>query len=162
MSSAVRAFVAFGANLGDPVATFDDACNALAALSGTALTRRSSLYRSAPIGVGEDQPDYVNGVIELNTTLPAGDLLNHLLSIELDAGRTRDGIRAPRTLDLDLLLYGALVIHTANLDVPHPRMHERAFVLAPLVEIAPEAEIPGRGAAAALLPGVINQRITRL
>lgn len=156
-----RAFIAFGANLGDPVASFEHACAALAALPGTNVERRSSLYRSAPVGV-EGQPDYVNGVIELRTHIAAPALLAHLLDIEHEAGRRRDGHCAPRTLDLDLLLYDDQVIRAPGLEVPHPRMHQRAFVLLPLAEIAPDARIPGHGPVAALLPGVADQEIARI
>lgn len=156
-----RAFIAFGANLGDPAASFEHACAALAALPGTTVERRSSLYRSAPVGV-EGQPDYVNGVIELRTHITAPTLLTQLLDIEHEAGRTRDGHCAPRTLDLDLLLYDDHVIHTPGLEVPHPRMHLRAFVLLPLAEIAPDANIPGHGPVTALLPGVADQDIARI
>jgi 2-amino-4-hydroxy-6-hydroxymethyldihydropteridine diphosphokinase len=160
-SAPARVFIAFGANLGDPVASFAHACNALAALPATAVVRRSSLYRSAPVGV-EGQPDYVNGVIELRTHIAAPTLLAHLLDIEHEAGRRRDGHCAPRTLDLDLLLYDEQVIRAPGLEVPHPRMHLRAFVLRPLAEIAPDVRIPGHGAVSALLPGVADQDITRL
>lgn len=156
-----RAFIAFGANLGDPAASFEHACAALAALPDTNVERRSSLYRSAPVGV-EGQPDYVNGVIELHTHIAAPTLLAHLLDIEHEAGRRRDGHCAPRTLDLDLLLYDDQVIHAPGLEVPHPRMHQRAFVLLPLAEIAPDAQIPGHGPVAALLPGVADQEIARI
>lgn len=162
MSADIRAFVAFGANLGDPLTTFDEACQALAALPYTTVLRRSSLYRSAPMGVSSAQPDYFNGVVELSTRLPATELLSRLLDIEHRAGRIRQGQCAPRTLDLDLLLYADQTIHTPELDVPHPRMHERAFVLAPLNEIAPETEIPGHGHIARLLPKVADQRISRI
>lgn len=156
-----RAFIAFGANLGDPRSSYEHACAALAALPDTTLERRSSLYRSAPIGV-EGQPDYVNGVIELRTRIAPAALLARLLEIEREAGRVRDGHCAPRTLDLDLLLYDQRVIREPDLEVPHPRMHQRAFVLLPLAEIAPDAAIPGHGPVALLLPGVANQDITRL
>ncbi|MDX5446641.1 MAG: 2-amino-4-hydroxy-6-hydroxymethyldihydropteridine diphosphokinase [Zoogloeaceae bacterium] len=156
-----RAFIAFGANLGDPAASFEHACAALAALPATTVERRSSLYRSAPVGV-EGQPDYVNGVIELRTRVAAQTLLAHLLDIEHEAGRRRDGHCAPRTLDLDLLLYDDQVIHVPGLEVPHPRMHQRAFVLLPLAEIAPDAQIPGHGPVTALLPGVADQEIARI
>lgn len=156
-----RAFIAFGANLGDPVASFDHACAALAALPDTTVERRSSLYRSAPVGV-DNQPDYINGVIELRTAIAPDTLLAHLLDIEREAGRTRDGHCAPRTLDLDLLLYDQRVIHRPGLEVPHPRMHQRAFVLLPLAEIAPDAAIPGHGPVALLLPGVADQDIARI
>lgn len=153
-----RAFIAFGANIGDPAASFEHACAALAALPDTTVVRRSSLYRSAPVGV-EDQPDFINGVIEVRTGIAPDALLAHLLDIEREAGRRRDSHCAPRTLDLDLLLYDERVIHVPGLEVPHPRMHQRAFVLVPLVEIAPDAAIPGHGPVALLLPGVADQEI---
>ena len=156
----VRAFVAFGANLGDPRAAFALACAQLAALPGTAVVARSSVYRSAPVGV-EDQPDYINAVIALDTTLAPRALLEALLAIEAAGGRTRDYHRAPRTMDLDLLLYDDIVVDEPGLQLPHPRMHERAFVLQPLAEIAPAATIPGHGSVQGLLAGVADQAIGR-
>jgi 2-amino-4-hydroxy-6-hydroxymethyldihydropteridine diphosphokinase len=157
----VRAYVAFGANLGAPQAAFDFACARLGALAGTRVVARSSLYRSAPVGVA-GQPDYINAVIALDTTLAPRALLEALLAIELEGGRTRDFHQAPRTLDLDLLLHADAVIDEPGLQLPHPRMHQRAFVLRPLAEIAPALRIPGRGAVAALLAGVADQAIARL
>jgi 2-amino-4-hydroxy-6-hydroxymethyldihydropteridine diphosphokinase len=157
----VRAFVAFGANLGDPVSAYHHALDAIGRLPGTSVVRRSSLYRTDPIGV-RGQPDYINAVVELATDMPAEDLLEALLEIEITAGRTRQSHRAPRTLDLDLLLYADAVIDTPRLQVPHPRMHRRAFVLVPLAEIAPDTEIPGHGRVSALLPRVSDQLVTRL
>lgn len=157
----VRAYVAFGANLGEPRAAFDFACERLGALTGTRVAARSSLYRSTPVGVA-GQPDYINAVIALDTTLAPRALLEALLAIELEGGRTRDYHQAPRTLDLDLLLHADAVIDEPGLQLPHPRMHQRAFVLRPLAEIAPALRIPGRGAVAALLDGVVDQAITRL
>lgn len=157
----VPAYIAFGANLGEPAAALEFACQRIATLPGTRVLARSSLYRSAPVGV-TGQPDYTNAVIAAETTLPAPELLTALLAIEQAAGRTRDYHQAPRTLDLDLLLYGETEIHQPGLEVPHPRMHQRAFVLLPLAEIAPQASIPGHGPVAALLPGVAGQRIARL
>jgi len=158
----VRAYVAFGANLGDPAATFDFACARLAALPDTRVAARSSLYRSAPLDAPPGQPDYLNAVIALDTALSARALLEALLAIEKAAGRTRDYHHAPRTLDLDLLLYRRNIIREPGLEVPHPRLHERAFVLLPLAEIAPDLSIPGRGPIAALLPDVAEQIISRL
>ncbi len=155
-----RAFVAFGANLGDPRAAFALACARLAALPDTGIVARSSLYRSAPVGV-EDQPDYLNAVIALDTALGPRALLEALLGIELEGGRTRDYHRAPRTMDLDLLLYDDIVVDEPGLQLPHPRMHERAFVLQPLAEIAPAATIPGHGSVRGLLAGVADQAIER-
>ena len=158
----VRAYVALGANLGDAQATLGAAFAALAALPATRLAARSALYRTAPLGVS-GQPDYYNAVAALDTTLSARALLDALLAIETGHGRTRAYHQAPRTLDLDLLLYGDALIEADGLSVPHPRMHERAFVLVPLAEIAPPAlAIPGRGALADWLPGVREQAIEKL
>lgn len=157
----VRAYIAFGANLGDPVAAFAEALQRLDALPDTRVVARSSLYRSTPVGVA-GQPDYLNAVIALDTALAPRPLLEALLTIEHDAGRRRDFPMAPRTLDLDLLLHGDAVIDVAGLQVPHPRMHERAFALLPLAEIDPAASIPGRGAVAALLPALAGQAIERV
>lgn len=155
------AYVALGANLADPVAQIRRALGALEAIPDSRLTRRSSLYRTAPIGI-HDQPDFINAVAEVRTALPAGELLEALFDIEAQFGRRRDYHHAPRTLDLDLLLYNDAVIDTPRLTLPHPRVHLRAFVLAPLVEIAPDCTIPRRGRAAAWLPAVRLQRIERL
>ena len=156
-----RAFVALGSNLGDPLATVRSAFEALSALPQSSLAAASSLYRSAPVGL-KNQPDFINAVAALDTLLGADALLDELFAIEARFGRRRDFHHAPRTLDLDLLLYGAEVRGTPRLTLPHPRMHERAFVLLPLVEIAPEAVIPGRGPAAALLDGVREQKLAKL
>ncbi len=156
----MRAFVAFGANLGDPSAAFRLALQQLAGLAGTRVIAHSSLYRSAPVGV-EHQPDYINAVIELETTLAARALLAALLNIEHHNGRTRDFHMAPRSMDLDLLLYGETTIDEVGLQVPHPRMHLRAFALVPLAEIAPETVIPAYGKVIDLLPGVAQQAIAR-
>ena len=161
LCDAQRAFVALGANLGDPVAALRAAFAALDSLPETRVVARSGLYRTAPLGVGE-QPEYVNAVAAIETVLRPHALLDALLGIESGLGRTRDYPRAPRTLDLDLLLYGDETIRESGLELPHPRMHLRAFVLAPLAEIAPAATIPGRGRAAELLAGVRDQAIRRL
>ena len=155
------AYVALGANLDDPSAQIRGAVEALKRLPETHLRRMSSLYRTAPVGV-RGQPDFINAVAALDTTLAPHALLASLLTIEADFGRRRDYALAPRTLDLDLLLYDDLTIHTPQLVVPHPRMHLRAFVLAPLLEIAPDCRIPGRGTAAAWHPAVAGQAIERL
>ncbi|MCK6410552.1 2-amino-4-hydroxy-6-hydroxymethyldihydropteridine diphosphokinase [Thauera sp.] len=156
-----RAYIAFGANLGDPAAAFTRAQARLDELPGTRVIAHSALYRSAPVGV-IGQPDYINAVIAVDTTLAPRPLLDALLAIEHDCGRTRDFPLAPRTMDLDLLLHGDAVIDEPGLQVPHPRMHERAFVLRPLAEIDPAASIPGRGRVAALLPAVAAQVIERI
>jgi len=156
-----QAFVALGANLVDPLAQVRAALDALSTLPETRLLRASSLYRTTPIGI-HGQPDFINAVAELETTLLPHALLDALFAIEAQFGRRRDYHHAPRTLDLDLLLYDAETIASPRLLLPHPRMHLRAFVLAPLVEIAPECRIPGRGRAAAWLPAVSMQRIEKL
>ncbi len=156
----VEAFVGLGANLGDARATLQAALGALEALPTSRVVAQSSIYRSAPID--SSGPDYLNAVARLLTQLAPHDLLAQLQSIERRHGRERPYRNAPRTLDLDLLLYGAHTLATPTLTLPHPRMHERAFVLAPLAEIAPGALIPGRGAVVALLQDVAGQRIDRL
>ncbi|GHU17358.1 2-amino-4-hydroxy-6-hydroxymethyldihydropteridine pyrophosphokinase [Betaproteobacteria bacterium] len=154
-------FVALGANLADPLVQVRAAIEALSGLSNSCLLRASSLYRTAPVGI-HGQPDFINAVAALETELAPRALLSALFDIEARFGRRRDFHCAPRTLDLDLLLYEAEIIDTPDLQVPHPRMHLRAFVLAPLLEIAPDCLIPGRGSAAAWLPAVSMQRIEKL
>jgi 2-amino-4-hydroxy-6-hydroxymethyldihydropteridine diphosphokinase len=131
----VTAYVGLGANLGDAAQAVRTALQQLGAMPGLRLVRASSLYRTAPIE--SSGPDYINAVAEVATTLTAPDLLAALQSIENAAGRERPYRNAPRTLDLDLLLYGEAHIESPTLTVPHPRMGERAFVLVPLAEIAP-------------------------
>lgn len=138
-----RAHVAFGGNLGAVEDNLRRALEAVARLPGTRLVRVSSLYRTAPVGI-EEQPEFVNGALELETSLPPGALLEALLEIEAGLGRTREVRWGPRTVDLDLLLYGDRVERSPTVEVPHPRMHERAFVLVPLAEIAPAAVHPVR------------------
>ena len=135
-----RVFVGLGANLGDAVATVRAAFEALDALPGTRCVARSSLYRSAPIDA--QGADYINAVAQLQTRLSPVALLKELQAIEERFGRERPYRNAPRTLDLDLLIYGQRRIATPLLTVPHPRMHERAFVLVPLAEIAPDLALP--------------------
>lgn len=148
------AYVALGANLGDAVRTLREAIAAIAAVPGTALTAASSLYCTAP--VDSSGPDYVNAVVQVTTALSAPGLLEQLQRIEQLAGRERPYRNAPRTLDLDLLLFGDAQVHSPQLTVPHPRMSERAFVLCPLAEIAP-ALVPE-----AWLEAVSGQAIRRL
>jgi len=133
--------------MGDASGQIRSAFLALDRLPGTTVLQRSSLYRTAPLGYRE-QPDFVNAVVRLATGLDAGTLLHELLAIEQSRGRVRTIPNGPRILDLDLLLYGTAIIAEPELVVPHPRMHERAFVLVPLLEIAPEVVIPERGPAA--------------
>ncbi|MEO8443289.1 MAG: 2-amino-4-hydroxy-6-hydroxymethyldihydropteridine diphosphokinase [Betaproteobacteria bacterium] len=159
--TAVTAYVALGANLADPVAQVKAGIAALATLPRTQLKAHSSLYRTTPVGYA-DQPDFINAVAAVATALSARDLLDALLAIEIDHGRVRQFANAPRTLDLDVLLYDDLRMHEAGLTIPHPRMHERAFVLAPLNEIAPDCVIPGRGKVSELLRAVDNAGVTRL
>jgi len=155
------AWIGIGANLGDARANVLDAIERLARLPGARLVQASSLYRTAPIDSSGD--DYVNAVAALDTTLDAHALLQALFAIEQAHGRERPYRNAPRTLDLDLLLYGdEIIIDTPTLIVPHPRMHERAFVLAPLAEVAPGLVIPGRGAVASLLSTVGDQGVGKL
>lgn len=154
VAETVRAYVGLGSNLGSPARRVSDALDSLAGLPETRLCDVSRLYRSAPWGV-TDQPDFINAVAALDTELSPGRLLAGLQSIEEAAGRVRTGARwGPRVLDLDLLLYGDATSDGERLTLPHPRMHERAFVLVPLLEIAPGIRIPGRGDAAACLAGL--------
>lgn len=153
----IGAYIALGANLGDPVQALADACTAIAALPHTRITQRSSLYRSAPVEA--TGPDYVNAVIHISTQLPLYKLLEQLQNLEQLAGRDRSNgalHNAPRTLDLDILLYGDTTLNSPTLTVPHPRMRQRAFVLLPLAEIAPA------WAALARTPAIAGQRIERL
>ena len=153
------AYIGIGANLGDAAANVDDAIARLKKLPGSFL-RCSGKYRTAPVDSSGD--DYVNAVACIDTPLSAPDLLSSLHEIELAHGRERPYRNAPRTLDLDILLYGDDVIDLPSLRVPHPRMQERAFVIVPLLEVAPEVSIPGRGAARSFLAAVRNQAITRM
>ena len=155
-----HAFVGLGANLGDARATVQAALDALARLPGTCLTARSSLYVSAPIDTAG--ADFVNAVAALDTTLGAHALLTELQGIERSHGRERPYRNAPRTLDLDLLLFGDACIASCALTVPHPRMAQRAFVLLPLAEIAPHLRLPDGCTIASLLPAVVDQRLTRV
>ena len=152
--SAVRVYVALGANLGDAVATLRDAIRCLAELPGTSVHMASSLYRSAPWEASG--PDFINAVAALDTQLTAPDLLVCLHTLEARAGRERPYLNAPRTLDLDLLLYGSAGIDSPRLTVPHPRMWQRAFVLVPLAEVAPEWVTPEA------LQAVAGQQIERM
>ncbi len=133
----VTAYIALGANLGEPQATILKAMNDLALIQGVSLIKRSFLYQTAP--VDSSGPDYVNAVVEVQTVLTAPALLAQLQALEQGAGRQRSFQNAPRTLDLDLLTYGDARIQSKALTIPHPRMAERAFVLVPLAEIAPQA-----------------------
>jgi 2-amino-4-hydroxy-6-hydroxymethyldihydropteridine diphosphokinase len=155
------AYVALGANLGDPTATVLAAFGALANLPDSRVVHGSSLYRTAPVGIAA-QPDFINAVAELETTLAPEALLDALFEIEERFGRVRAEKNGPRTLDLDLLLYNDQLLALPRLTLPHPRLHLRAFALLPLAELAPNLVIPGRGSVAAWLPAVANQGIVRL
>lgn len=157
---AQQAFIGLGANLGDARATLKAAVAALRELPKTRCVAVSSVFRSAPVEASG--PDFFNAVVELSTSLTPQDLLAALQTIELSHGRQRPFRHAPRTLDLDLLMYGSLRLNTPHLQLPHPRMHQRAFVLAPLAELAPDLQIPGLGSLEACLPNVSGQRVARL
>lgn len=155
------AYVALGANIGEPAATVVSALAALAGLPESRVLRTSPLYRTAPVGL-RNQPDFINAAAALETALGAEALLDALLDLEVRFGRRRRDRNGPRTLDLDLLLYDDSEIDLPRLTLPHPRLHLRAFVLRPLAEIAPDLTIPGRGSVAAWLPAVATQGIVRL
>lgn len=137
-----RAYIALGSNLQFPVHQILKAFDELDAIPRTQVIKKSSLYSTTPVGY-EDQPDFINAVVELETKLDPEKLLTYLLAIENLHGRRRPFPNAPRQLDLDLLLYDNLQMQTADLVIPHPRMHTRGFVLLPLAEIAPDLKIPG-------------------
>jgi 2-amino-4-hydroxy-6-hydroxymethyldihydropteridine diphosphokinase len=156
-----NAVIGLGANLGDPVAQLRAAIAAIGGLPETRVTAVSSFYRTAPVG-HLAQPDFVNAAAAIDTGLGPRALLEALQSIEVSAGRVRTFKDAPRTIDLDLLLYGDRVVEEPGLSIPHPRLHERAFALAPLVEIEPAAVVPGRGRAADLLARCAGQTVAKL
>lgn len=160
MKSTVTAYLGLGTNMGDRAATLAAAKAALAATPGLTLTRASSLYETAPQGL-TDQPWFLNAVLEVETSLEPAALLFACLAVEARFGRERTVRWGPRTLDVDVLLFGDRTIDTAELQVPHPRLHERAFVLVPLHEIAPDAEVPGRGRVRDLLAGVADQPVRK-
>lgn len=155
-----RVFVGLGANLGDVPATLHAALAALRELTGTVMVASSSFYASKPVDA--TGPDFVNAVAEINTALAPQALLLALHQIEARFGRERPYVNAPRTLDLDLLLYGQRVVTTPSLTVPHPRLHQRAFVLVPLLELAPDAVHPVVGPLIAALGAVANQVLHKL
>jgi 2-amino-4-hydroxy-6-hydroxymethyldihydropteridine diphosphokinase len=157
----VRAAIALGANLASPEAQVLRAFDELAKLPGTRLLARSSLYRTAPVGFA-GQPAFINAAALLDTMLAPRELLEGLLAIERAHGRVRDVPNGPRTLDLDVIAYGDRVIDEPGLAIPHPRAHERAFVLAPLAEIAPDLRIPGHGLARECLAKSDRSGIARL
>lgn len=159
-SACVTAYIGIGANLGDARDNVQQAIAALATVPQTQLTAQSSLFRTAPIAADGD--DYINAVAQLRTSLSAETLLQELLQLEQNFGRERAYLNAPRTLDLDLLLYANQIITTPTLTVPHPRMTTRAFVLIPLLQIDPFLTIPGHGPAHQFAPAVATQEIEKL
>ncbi len=161
MAGRVVAYVGLGANLGEPRQQLTEALTAMSGLPETRLAGHSSFYRTAPLGY-EDQPEFLNAVAALDTRLAPGVLLEGLQGIERRHLRERSFPNAPRTLDLDLLLFGGEQIARPGLTVPHPRMHERAFVLQPLLELDPEISIPGKGKAKAFLSACSSQKIERI
>jgi len=156
----IDAFIGLGANLGDRAREIESAGAEIAALATTVLVARSALYASAPL----DAPggEYLNAVAHVRTALAPLELLRALQAIESRHGRVRPFAGAPRTLDLDLLLYGDIVLASDELTLPHPRLHERAFVLVPLAEIAPGLVVPGRGRVVDLCAAVSSQRVAKL
>lgn len=158
----IRVYIGIGSNLNDPVARVQEAIEELEMLPDSILVSKSSLYRGKPMGP-PDQPDYVNAVVGIDTLLSAGDLLQAMTRIEDLQGRERQGEKwGPRTLDLDLLLYGKNIIATPDLTVPHPGMHERDFVIVPLAEIAGNLNIPGRGQLSVLIKQCENHSLKKL
>ncbi len=155
------AYIGIGSNQGDARAHVLHAFEELARLPETRLEGHSALFRSEPVGAA-GQPDYVNAAAGVDTELSAAQLLAELQDIELRHGRERPYPNAPRTLDLDLLLYGDTSFASAMLTLPHPRMHQRAFVLMPLLELDPRLELPGRGTARELLARCTGQRVVRM
>jgi 2-amino-4-hydroxy-6-hydroxymethyldihydropteridine diphosphokinase len=154
----MRTFVGLGANLGDRERTLRRAVDELRTLPGTEVRAVSSFRDTAPVGY-LDQPRFLNGAAELETALPARGLLDELLRIERQLGRdrTREPPQGPRPIDLDLLLYGDEEIDEPGLEVPHPRLHERGFVLEPLFELDPGLFVPGRGPVQGLLAGLDSE-----
>lgn len=154
-------FIGLGSNQDDPVRQLQHAFTALEALPGTRLVAKSSLYRSAPLGY-TDQSDFVNAVAKISTTLTPRELLQALLQVEHRHGRERTFRNAPRTLDMDVLLYDKVQLHEQGLTIPHPQMHKRAFVLRPLLEIAPDASIPAIGSALIAMENCLDQSLEQL
>jgi len=156
-----RAYIGLGANQGDLEATLRVAIDSLKPIEQSQFIAASPWYRSAPVDA--TGPDFLNAVVALDTELEPYGLLLHLLEIEVMLGRKRHGPdarkNAPRNVDLDLLMVGSLIIRSTPLTLPHPRMHERAFVLRPLLDLAPDVAVPGHGRAAELLRRITDQRI---
>ena len=158
----IRAWIGVGANLGEPKNQVLEAIDCVDRNDRMTVEARSSLYRTAPIEA-PDQPDFINAVVRVRTTLDPLSVLHFLLQIEEQIGRVRDGLRnSPRRLDLDLLLYANEVLNSLELTIPHPRMQQRLFVLQPLIELEGNFEIPGLGSLAARISACQGQRVTKL
>ena len=157
----VSAFIAIGSNLQQPQLQVEQAIRAIAELPQTSLAKHSSLYRTAPVGYN-NQPDFINAVAEIETSLKPLELLHALLALENSQGRERPFPNAPRVLDVDLLLYNGSIMDTPELTLPHPRMHTRGFVMLPLAEIAPDLVIPQHGMAAVLAALCADQGVEKL
>jgi 2-amino-4-hydroxy-6-hydroxymethyldihydropteridine diphosphokinase len=155
------AYVGIGSNLNEPARQVEDALGELERIPSSRVVGRSSLYKSAPLGYA-DQADFINAVGAMETALEPETLLDELLIIEARHGRRRSFANAPRSLDLDLLLFGQLELRTPRLTIPHPRMHERAFVLRPLLELSAEILIPGKGSARSLLKNCGSQTVEKI
>ena len=159
-----RAYIGLGANEGDVITTLDAAVDALRELQDCSFVGVSPYYRSDPVQA--EGGDFTNAVVALDTGIEPYELLLALLDVELRLGRKRRGndakVKAPRRVDLDLLLHGSVLMRSTPLTLPHPRMHERAFVLRPLLDLAPELELPGFGPADRLLEAVADQRVERI
>jgi len=160
MKTKVTAYIGIGSNLGDAKGNVQRAIQQLDKLPLTKLFAQSNLFRTTPIDADGD--DYVNAVASINTTLPAQELLEALQALELQFGRERPYVHAPRTLDLDILLYDQQIIDTETLTVPHPGLSQRAFVLIPLLQLDPFITIPGKGPAHTFVPDVANQVIQKI
>lgn len=155
------AYIALGSNLNEPLIQIQKAYLELAELPKTYLLKHSSLYKSAPVG-RLDQPNFINAAAKINTALSPFELLDELFKIEQRHGRVRESLNAPRTLDLDILIYDELQLDTETLTLPHPRMTQRAFVLYPLMEIAPDCFIPGHGKINRFIAACCDQMIEQL
>lgn len=161
-----QAFIALGSNLENPISQVESAFVAIGEISKTRVLKKSSLYKTAPVDCpqisAEAVPNFINAVVEVETSLSPEALLDALHAIESKAGRVRPYVNAPRILDCDLLLYGNVVQNTTKLTLPHPRMHLRGFVLLPLFEIAPQLSIPNHGKIAQLITSNLTQDIQKL
>lgn len=157
------AYIGFGSNLGDSMTILETTKNEINAVEGFNLKRLSPLYRTKPVDVPDAQDDYINAVFEIETTLDAESVLQLLTRIEDRHGRHRGDVKnLARTLDLDLLLFGSETINSKTLTLPHPRIHQRAFVVYPLFDLSPELDIPGQGDLQELIENVRGQEVERL